>query len=331
MSARALRLVFFGTPEFAVPSLEVLVGSRHEVVGVVTQPDRPRGRGQRVSDSPVKSVAVARGIPILQPDRLKDETFLASLRAWQADAGVVAAYGRILPAAVLDTPPLGLLNVHASLLPRYRGAAPVHRAVMAGDTETGVSIMRVVQALDAGAVFTTAVRPIGPDDTSADVERDLARLGADLLPRVLDDLASGTAVETPQDDTTATYAPRIRKEEGLIDWRAGAAAIHNRVRGLHPWPLAWTSLEGRRLILVRTRRVTEDTASSAAPGAVVAVTRDAVRVQTGSGLLDILILQPEGRRAMAARDFAAGHLTGRDIRLDQPPAEVPASDSGLAR
>ena len=188
-----LRLVFFGTPDFAVPTLEALLDSRHDVAGVVTQPDRPRGRGQRVSDSPVKRVALSRGVPVLQPDRLKDESFLAGLRAWHADAGVVAAYGKILPAAVLEAPPLGLLNVHASLLPRHRGAAPVHRAVIAGDGETGVSIMRVVQALDAGGVFATARRPIGPDDTSAEVEHDLARLGASLLLAVLDQLADGRA------------------------------------------------------------------------------------------------------------------------------------------
>ena len=227
MAGRALRVVFFGTPDFAVPALEALVGSRHAVVGVVTQPDRPRGRGQRVSEGPVKRVALSKGVPVLQPEKLKDEVFLASLRQWRADAGVVAAYGKILPAAVLETPPLGLLNVHASLLPRHRGAAPVQRAVIAGDPETGVSIMRVVQALDAGGVFATAVRPIGPDDTSAEVEHDLARLGASLLLDVLDQLSAGTAVEVPQEDGAATYAHRLRKEEGLIDWRAPAAAIHN--------------------------------------------------------------------------------------------------------
>ena len=318
-AGRPLRLVYFGTPEFAVPALEALLGSGHSVVGAVTQPDRPRGRGQRVSDSPVKHVALSRGIPVLQPDKLKDESFLAALRAWRPDAGVVAAYGKILPPAVLDAPPLGLLNVHASLLPRHRGAAPVHRAVIAGDRETGVSIMRVVQALDAGGVFATAVRPIGPDDTSAEVEHDLARLGASLLLEVLDQLASGSAVETPQDDGAATYAHRLRKEEGLIDWRAGAAAIHNQVRGLQPWPMAWTFIGGQRLIIIRTRIAPETADSGRVPGSILQVSRDAFRVQTGAGLLDVLTVQPEGRRAMAARDFAAGHLGGDDARFDLPP------------
>jgi methionyl-tRNA formyltransferase len=329
-NGRTLRLVFFGTPAFAVPTLEALLESRHTVVGVVTQPDRPRGRGQRVSDSPVKRVALARGVPVLQPDRLKDETFLAGLRGWGADAGVVAAYGKILPAAVLEAPPLGLVNVHASLLPRHRGAAPVHRAVMAGDRETGVSIMRVVQALDAGGVFATAVRPISPDDTSAEVEHDLARLGAGLLVEVLDRLASGTAVEIPQDDAAATYAHRLRKEEGLIDWRAAAAAIHNQVRGLQPWPMAWTMLGGRRLIVVRTRLVSDAAEGGRAPGSIVQVAKDAVRVQTGSGLLDVLTVQPEGRRVMAAREFAAGHLAGSDARFDPPAGAPPDASAGAS-
>ena len=331
VAGRTLRVVFFGTPDFAVPTLEALLDSHHAVVGVVTQPDRPRGRGQRVTEGPVKRVALSRGVPVLQPDRLKDESFLASLRAWNADAGVVAAYGKILPAVVLEAPPLGLLNVHASLLPRHRGAAPVHRAVIAGDRETGVSIMRVVQALDAGGVFATAVRAIGPDDTSADVERDLARIGASLLLDVLGQLAAGTAVEIPQDDSAATYAHRLRKEEGLIDWLAPAAAIHNQVRGLQPWPMAWTSLGGRRLIIIRTRAVPEAPDSGRAPGSIVQLTKDAFSVQTGSGLLDVFTVQPEGRRSMAARDFAAGHLGGDDVRFDLPPdAPSPGAPAGAA-
>jgi methionyl-tRNA formyltransferase len=329
MTGRALRLVFFGTPDFAVPTLEALLGSRHAVLGVVTQPDRPHGRGQRVSDGPVKRVALANGVPVLQPDRLKDEAFLGSLRAWNADAGVVAAYGKILPVAVLEAPPLGLVNVHASLLPRHRGAAPVHRAVLAGDRETGVSIMRVVQALDAGGVLATAARPISPDETSADVERELARIGAGLLLEVLDRLASGTAIEVPQDDSAATYAHRLRKEEGLIDWRAPAAAIHNQVRGLQPWPMAWTFLGGRRLIIIRTRIVDNTVEGGHMPGSIVQVAKDAFRVQTGSGLLDVVTVQPEGRRAVAARDFAAGHLGGADARFD-PPATAPTDGRSAA-
>jgi methionyl-tRNA formyltransferase len=316
---RPLRLVFFGTPEFAVPSLERLFASVHPVVGVVTQPDRPRGRGQHVTESPVKQLARARGVPVVQPERMKDEAFLATLRGWQADLGVVAAYGRILPAAVLEAPPLGLINVHASLLPRHRGAAPVHRAVIAGDAVTGVSIMRVVQALDAGAVFATVARPIGPDDTSTEVELDLAHLGADLLLRVIEDIAAARAVETPQDDAGATYAHRLQKDEGLIDWRTSARALHNLVRGLQPWPLTWSTIAGRRLIVLRTRLAHAPAGAATGPGTVIAVTKDAVQVQAGDGPIDLLVVQPEGRRPMPARDFAAGHRLAAGARFDAVP------------
>jgi methionyl-tRNA formyltransferase len=189
--------------------------------------------------------------------------------------------------------------------------------------------MRVVQALDAGGVFATASRPIGPDETSAEVEHDLARLGASLLLAVLDQLATGTAVATPQDDGAATYAHRLRKEEGLVDWRAGAAGIHNQVRGLQPWPMAWTFIGGQRLIIIRTRAVAEMADRGRAPGSILHVSHDAFRVQTGDGLLDVLTVQPEGRRAMAARDFAAGHLLGDDPRFDLPPGEPsPATPAG---
>jgi len=320
-------VAFFGTPDFAVPSLQALLRSGHAVVGVVTQPDRPRGRGQRVAESPVKQVAMTRALPVLQPERLKDEAFLTAMREWQADLGVVAAYGKILPAAVLDMPRLGLINVHASLLPRHRGAAPVHRAVIAGDTDTGVSIMRVVQALDAGGVFATVTRPIGPDDTSADVEVDLARLGAELLIRVVDELAAGEARDTPQDADAATYAHRLQKEEGLIDWRREAGAVHNQVRGLQPWPMAWTTMGPRRLIVLRTRLVADLPVTVVPPGTVIDITRDAVRIQTGAGALDMLTVQPEGRRAMPARDYAAGHHLGPGSCLGVGPPPTAGPDA----
>lgn len=304
---KTLRLVFFGTPEFAVPTLRAMIASRHEVVGVITQPDRPRGRGQQVVASPVKQLANEHALPVLQPDRLKDESFVEAYRAWRPDLGVVAAYGKILPAVVLVTPSMGLLNVHASLLPRFRGAAPIHRAVIAGDTQTGVSIMGVVQALDAGPVFATVTRPIGPDDTSVEVERDLADLGAALLIDVIDAVASGTAAPTPQDESGATYAERLQKPEGQIDWARSARDIHNLVRGLQPWPMASSSLNGKRVIVVQSRVASEDTLPRVPPGTIVETAGAGLRVQTGQGLLDIVMLQPEGRRPMSARDFIAGH------------------------
>ena len=309
-------IVFFGTPQFAVPTLQRLLDSTHTVAGVVTQPDRPRGRGHRVTDAPVKAPAVERHIPVMQPDRLKPPDVADAMRAWQPDLGVVAAYGRIIPEHLLAIPRLGMINVHASLLPRYRGAAPVHRAVIDGESETGITIMRVVKELDAGAMFARATRPIGPDETSDVVEAALAELGANLLARVVEQIAAGTAREEPQDPARATYAPRLTKEEGLIDWSQPSSGIHNRVRGLYPWPHAYTFVDGARLIVLRSRvdpadlegpRDNEDKAP-ALPGTIVGVTRDAIQVATGEGgQLAIVEVQPEGRRPMLVRDFLAGH------------------------
>ena len=319
----ALRIVFFGTPEFAVPTLDALLASRHRVVGAVTQPDRPRGRGHRTSDAPVKSRALAAGLPILQPDRLKDPGFLDALAAFHADLGVVAAYGRILTDAVLATPRLGLINVHASLLPRYRGAAPVHRAVIAGERETGVTIMRVVKALDAGPMLATARRPIGPEETSDEVERDLARIGAALLLASTDDLALGRATETPQDEAAATYAPRLTKDDGAIDWKQPADRIHDLVRGLHPWPHAFTFFRGARLILRASSSSpvsdTSDTSDTTEPGTIVEAAGDRLIVATGNGTLHVREIQAEGKRPMTVRDFLPGHRLTRGDRFTAAP------------
>ena len=333
-----LSIVFFGTPAFAAPTLQALLRSRHHVVGVVSQPDRPRGRGQKPGIAPVKALGLEAGLPVLQPERLKDPLFLEAFAALGADLGVVAAYGRIIPEIVISTPRLGLINVHGSLLPRYRGAAPIQRAVVAGDAETGVTIMRIVKELDAGPTFDKVVRAIPFDATSADVERDLAVVGARLLVEVVDAMASGTAREEPQDDTRATYAPKITREESPIDWTRSAIAIHNQVRGLNPWPHASAALAGARLIIVRTMPEAGGVPSAAFPpaglagsdrmrsvtslprgeiplpasaarlraGTVIETAGDAIRVATGDGVLRILALQPEGRRVMTAREFLAG-------------------------
>ena len=308
-----LRIAFFGTPEFAVPSLRALIASRHPVVGVVTQPDRPRGRGQRVSDSPVKQTALEHHLDVRQPDRLRDDTFVSDFARWAPDLGIVAAYGKLITDDLLRIPRHGMINVHASLLPKYRGAAPVHRAVINGDTETGITIMRVVRALDAGAMFAKSKRAIGPDETSAEVERDLAQLGAPLLMRVIEQIASGSAHEEPQDESVSTYAARLTKEEGLIDWTLPAASLHNRVRGLYPWPHAYTYLEGARLIVLKTR--VEDQPSSEAPGTIVGISGDEIAVSTGRGRIALLSIQPEGRRPMQVRDFLAGHPLSAGLRL----------------
>ena len=313
-----VRIVFFGTPEFAVPSLEGLIASPHTVVSVVTQPDRPRGRGQRVTDSPIKAVARAHGIDVLQPARLRDPGFIDSLAALTPDLGVVAAYGKLIPGDILALPRFGMINVHASLLPRYRGAAPVHRAVIDGMTETGVTIMRMVVALDAGAMLAKVARPIDPEETSDVVERDLARLGVSPLLSVIEQLANGTAREEPQDDAQSTYAARLTKEEGLIDWTRPASAIHNRVRGMYPWPHAYTYASGKLLIVLKSR--VEERSTDAEPGTLVEVSRDHLQIAAGGGThLALLELQPEGRRPMPVRDVLAGHPLKAGTRLGPDP------------
>lgn len=304
-----LRVVFFGTPRFAVPTLDALLRSDHRVVAVVTQPDRPRGRGQKVSDAPVKARANEASIPVLQPDRLNNTAVLDQIAAFAADLGVVAAYGRILPESLLGVPRLGMINVHASLLPKYRGAAPVHRAIIAGETETGITIMRVVKALDAGPMLADVHRPIGPDETSDEVEWDLAVKGAALLVRVADAMAGGPVVETPQDDALATYAPRLTKEDSPIRWSATAAHIHNQVRGLHPWPHACTFLNGRRFIVHRTRSAEAFAPDQreVAPGTIVSAHGNHLIVQAGDAPLAIVEIQAEGKRPMTVREFLAGH------------------------
>ena len=320
VAGRSLKIVYFGTPAFAVPSLVRLLDSDHRVVAVVSQPDRPSGRGHVVQHTPTKKVGMERGLPVLQPERIKEAGFLDAVAAFDPDLGVVAAYGRILPDSLLALPRLGMINVHASILPAYRGAAPVHRAVMAGDTETGVTIMRLVSQLDAGPTFAVRRRAIGPDDTSTQVEEALAQLGADLLVEVIDQIALGRAMETPQDDSRATFAPKLTKAEGPIYWALPAIAIHNRVRGLQPWPIASTRLGGTRLLIHRTnpRNAFSAAVPTALPsGSVVSTAADGIDVVCGDRhLLRIVDVQPEGRRLMSARDFLAGHAVQAGTRLE---------------
>jgi methionyl-tRNA formyltransferase len=252
---------------------------------------------------------------VLQPATLERSIVEADLAGVEWDLGVVAAYGRILPEWLLARPRLGLINVHASLLPRYRGASPVHRAVINGDTETGVTIMRVVKALDAGAILARVSLPIGPDETSEDVERRLAESGATLLVETVDRLAAGPLVETPQDDRAATYAPRLKKEDGRIDWSGSGLAIHNQVRGLHPWPHAHTSVPGGRLIVHRTA-VEPARREDRPPGTVLAANAtDGLIVATGDGALRLLEVQAEGGRVLSAEAFLAGHPLQAGQRL----------------
>ena len=324
VAARALRIVYFGTPEFAVPSLTALIDSRHDVVAVVSQPDRPKGRGHRVQATATKAVAGERGIEVLQPERLKDPELHARIAAMQPDLGVVAAYGRLVPDALLAVPPLGMINVHGSILPAYRGAAPVHRAVIAGDRETGVSIMRVIRELDAGPTFAMRTIPIGPDETSVEIDSAVAKLGAGLLLEVVEQIAAGTATETPQDDSRASYAPKLTKDEGRVDWNLTAERIHNLVRGLQPWPLVASRLGAMRLLVIRTEGVADaavfaDVAREATPGTILRAGADGLMVLCGGGtVLRVLEVQPEGKRVMSVRDFLAGHRLPPGSRLDTP-------------
>jgi methionyl-tRNA formyltransferase len=314
-----LRIAFFGTPAFAVPTLDALLASDHEVVGVVTQPDRPRGRGQQVSDSPVKARACIAGVPILQPTRLKDPAFLEAFGTWRADLGVVAAYGRLLPQVLLDLPPRGLINVHASLLPAWRGASPIQRAVLHGDSVSGVTIMRVMLALDAGAMLARAEVPIAADDTTGTLEARLAVVGASLLRDVVDRLGRGETVdEVPQDDSLATLAPKIEKQEGLIDWSRPAPMLDCHVRGMQPWPGAFTFVDGQRLV-VREARVDDRPAGDTPPGGLVALEDDAIVLACGEGTtLRVVRVQPEGKRVMTAREWRLGRRSEAPLRAGMP-------------
>jgi methionyl-tRNA formyltransferase len=322
----AVRIGFFGTPAFALSTLQALVRSRHETVLVVTQPDRPRGRGQHVAASPVKAFALAQGVPVLQPEKLRDPVFLERIASDRLDLGVVAAYGRILPASLLTLPRLGMINVHASLLPRWRGAAPIHRAILAGDRESGVTIMRVVPALDAGPMLAKTRVAIGPHETSADLEARLATLGADLLVETVNRMAAGGVTEEPQREDEVTYAHRLERSESRVDWHRTAHEIHDQIRGLQPWPVATVMFRGKRMKLLAS--VPADTAHAGAPGSVVAVDDEGFVVACGTAAVRVLRVQLEGRAPASAREFLNGHRVAAGEVLGTLPLEpggMPAS------
>ena len=318
-----MKIAFFGTPAFAVPSLERLEAAGERVVLAVTRPDRPRGRGQRIQPSPVKASAEEHGIPVVQPLRAREPDFAARLAASGAELGVVVAYGQLLPDEVLAAPRHGVINVHASLLPRYRGAAPIQRAVIAGETETGVTMIRLVREMDAGPMLGSVSHPIRGHETSADVEGALAALGADLLVDTVRAIAAGRCREQPQDHALATYAPRLVRDDGRIDWTRPARTVHDLVRGLHPWPPAFAWVDGSRYLIRRTApEPAAPPGPAPAPGAVVEARGDRLRVACGGGtVLSILEIQAEGRRAQSARDFLAGRRIAADaVFRPAPPA-----------
>jgi methionyl-tRNA formyltransferase len=305
-----LRVAFAGTPDFAVPTLRAITGSAHRLVGVLTQPDRPAGRGRELRSSPVKQEAERAGVPIAQPASLKSENERASLDAWLPDVLVVVAYGLILPAAALRIPRLGCINVHASLLPRWRGAAPVQRAILAGDPETGVSIMQMETGLDTGPVFLQRRLRLTGQESAQDLLVQLSQLGARALLETLEGLSAGSVSPVTQSLEGVTYASKIQKTEAAIDWTADAAHIARQVRAFNPWPVASTLWDGQPLRLWEAAPV-EGSQVGAMPGQVLGWNSERLLVQCGHGALSITRLQLAGRRVVSAQEFAAGRaLTG---------------------
>jgi methionyl-tRNA formyltransferase len=303
-----LRIVFMGTPEFAIPTLEKLI-ERYAVVGVITQPDRRAGRGRRIVISPIKEMALAEGIPVYQPKRLRNNTeAVVHMRGWKPDVAVVAAFGQILPASILAIPPLGVLNVHASLLPRWRGAAPIQGALLAGDTVTGVTIMKLDEGLDTGPVVATRETPIDPEEDAGALELRLAQLGADLLDEVLPAYAAGQLQPEAQPEDGVTITSRLRTSAAQIDWSNSAEVLHNHIRAFAPEPGAYTFWNGARFKIFQSQLVQPDQVPDAAPGTVfMEQYQQRPVVVTGEGCLALVRVQMAGKRPMDADAFVRGH------------------------
>jgi methionyl-tRNA formyltransferase len=316
-----MRIVFMGSPDFAVPALEALLG-RHEVALVVTQPDKPAGRGGKLTPPAVKAVAEAAGVPVFQPRSARPPEVAARLAATGAELGVVVAYGKILPKAVLEAFPRGCLNIHGSLLPRYRGAAPIQRAVMNGDAETGVAIMQLDEGMDTGPVYREARTPIGPEDTAGDLFARLAPMGAALLLEVIDAIAAGTAVATPQDHALATHAAMLDKADGGVDFARPAALVSAHIRGVDPWPGAFAIHRGQPLKLFQARHTHVAASPTVAPGTVLIIEDFGMQVATADGTLWICEVQPPGKKRMRPRDLASGRGIAVGDVLTAPPREA---------
>lgn len=298
-----MRVVFMGTPDIASVCLKKVLADGFEVVGVYTQPDRPKGRGMKMVCSPVKEVALAAGIPVFQPENFREEESVQQLRDLQPDICAVVAYGRILPQKVLDVPKRGCINIHASILPKYRGSAPYQWAVLDGLEETGVTAMYLTREMDAGDIIDVSRTPIGENETAGELLDRLAVLGADLLSKTLSRFAQGEVEGTAQDPSQVSYAPMLDKSMSPIDWTKTAWQVHNHVRGLHPWPVATTEIQGK-LFKVHATRVAE---GSGEPGQILGLTKTGLLVACGEGAVEILSLQAEGGKRMSAPDYFRGH------------------------
>ena len=299
-----LKTIFMGTPDFAVPCLEVLQ-AKTEVLAVITQPDRPKGRGHNLQASPVKQKALEYNLPVLQPEKIKTEEFTAELEKLQPDLIVVVAFGQILSQRILDIPPLGCVNVHASLLPRYRGAAPIHWSIINGEKETGVTTMLMDAGLDTGDMLLKDKVAITEEMTTEELHDQLMAMGGKLLAETIDGLANGTITPEKQDDSISNYAGMLNKETGHIDWSKSAREIHNLIRGLNSWPVAWSMKDGKNYKFWRTK--VENSNSDKVPGTVVELRKNSFCIATGEGLLEVLEIQPPSKKRMSAGDLLRGH------------------------
>ena len=301
-----MKIVFMGTPDFAVPSLKALAEAGYEICGVFTQPDKPKNRGMTLQQSPVKQYALEAGLSVYQPAKMRDGEALAILRELKPDLIAVAAYGKILPVDILELPRLGCVNVHSSLLPKYRGAAPINWAILNGEEETGVTIMYMAEGMDTGDILAQAKTPIDINENAAQLFDRLAQLGADLLVEMVKGLEAGTVKPVPQDESRASHASMLSREQSPMDWTRTARQLHDQVRGLFPWPAATTVLDGVRCKILRTALSGETT--NKAPGVVLQADKKGLRIACGDGgALDILELQPDGKKVMAAAAFLLGH------------------------
>ncbi|SFJ61923.1 methionyl-tRNA formyltransferase [Thermoflavimicrobium dichotomicum] len=299
-----IRIVFMGTPDFAVPSLEMLMAEQYDVIAVVTQPDRPKGRKKELAPPPVKVVAEKYQIPVYQPERLRNPDEMQKIIDLKPDLIVTAAFGQILPKEILDAPRLGCINVHASLLPKYRGGAPIHKAIMDGEKVTGVTIMYMVEKLDAGDIIAQREVPITPEDHVGTMHDKLSRVGAELLKEVLPKLIRGEIQPIPQDESQATFAPNIRREDEKLDWTRTAEQLANQVRGLHPWPVAFTLWKEKPMKIWWAEA--SDQEANALPGTVIRVEETGIYVAAGKGTLILKEVQPAGKRRMKVEEFVRG-------------------------